>query len=123
MFDIAPIFQALIVFPEHRYYGKTLPFGNESFTLENIGYLSVEQALADYAVFLNELKHKYNLNDSTNPIIAFGGSYGGILAAYMRFKYPNLVAGALAASAPIYLTAGMNKVPSYVEIKQSTLIV
>lgn len=107
MFDIAPLFQALVVFPEHRYYGKTLPFGDASFDLNNIGYLSVEQALADYAVFLTELKQKYNLTDSRNPIIAFGGSYGGILAAYMRYKYPNLVKGALAASAPIYLTAGL----------------
>jgi dipeptidyl-peptidase-2 len=131
MFDIAPIFQALVVFPEHvrsnpfpefaanifpkitkfsyfkRYYGKSLPFGDDSFDLENIPYLSVEQALADYAVFLTRLKEKYNLSDERNPIIAFGGSYGGILAAYMRFKYPNLVEGALAASAPIYLTSGL----------------
>ncbi len=90
-----------------RYYGKTLPFGEDSFKLENIGYLSVEQALADYAVFLAHIRESYSLSSSRNPIIAFGGSYGGMLAAYMRYKYPNLVQGALAASAPIYLIAGL----------------
>lgn len=108
MFDIAPTFRAMVVFGEHRYYGKTLPFGNNSFDLDKIGYLSVEQALADFAVLIVKLKTQYKLDDKKNPIIAFGGSYGGILAAYMRYKYPNLVQGSLAASAPIYLTAGLN---------------
>jgi dipeptidyl-peptidase II len=106
MFDIAPLFQALVVFVEHRYYGKTLPFGDDSFDLDKVSYLTVEQALADYAVFLTQFRKDYNLTEN-NPIIAFGGSYGGILAAYMRFKYPNLVNGSIAASAPIYLTAGL----------------
>lgn len=90
-----------------RYYGKTLPFGDSSFDLDKVVNLNVEQTLADYAVLLKQLKKDYNLSDATNPVVAFGGSYGGILAAYMRFKYPNLVQGAIAASAPIYLTSGL----------------
>jgi len=59
MWDIAPEFNATIVFAEHRFYGKTKPFGNESYaSLGNLGYLSSEQALADFAQLIDYLKRE-----------------------------------------------------------------
>lgn len=59
MWDIAPEYKAALVFVEHRYYGKSLPFGNESFSsLRNVGYLSAEQALGDFATVITYLKNE-----------------------------------------------------------------
>ena len=52
MFEIAEEVNGLIVFLEHRYYGSTLPFGAQSYSNENLTYLTIEQALADMALFL-----------------------------------------------------------------------
>ena len=49
------------------------------------------QALADYAVLIEKLKHDWKSPDSA--VIGFGGSYGGMLAAWFRMKYPNMLDG------------------------------
>lgn len=54
----------------------------------------------DYIELLKELKKKYSYL-ANQPVIALGGSYGGMLAAYLRMKYPNMIQGAVASSAPV----------------------
>jgi lysosomal Pro-X carboxypeptidase len=82
----------LVVFAEHRYYGESLPYGNKSFAdPRHLGYLTSQQALADYVDLIEYLKSKPSYNRS--PVIAFGGSYGGMLSAWMRMKYPHIVQG------------------------------
>ena len=45
------LFDSLVVYIEHRYFGDTWPFGSKENALkkENIKYLTLQQALADYA--------------------------------------------------------------------------
>ncbi|XP_016994255.2 lysosomal Pro-X carboxypeptidase [Drosophila takahashii] len=97
--------RALVIFAEHRYYGKSLPFGSSTFNAsmpEHLAYFTVEQTLEDYAMLITFLR-----NDRQMPVVAFGGSYGGMLAAWFRMKYPHLIAGSLAASAPILQFPGI----------------
>ncbi|XP_071050411.1 lysosomal Pro-X carboxypeptidase-like isoform X2 [Onthophagus taurus] len=111
MWEMAPEFNAVIVFAEHRYYGKSLPFGKKSHTNHNFGYLTTSQALADFVNLLADLKEKCKTKNHNKPCkaIAFGGSYGGMLAAWIRLKYPASVDGAIAASAPIYQFNGLTE--------------
>ena len=104
MWQSAPEFGALLIFAEHRYYGQSLPFGSDS--NDHLEYLSSEQALADYAQMIYTLKKAWDCEDSA--VIGFGGSYGGMLASWMRMKYPSALDGAIAASAPIMAFAGEN---------------
>jgi pimeloyl-ACP methyl ester carboxylesterase len=92
----AKLFHAKLVALEHRYYGKSLPYS--SFSTKSLRYLTTEQALKDLAYFQRQLTET---KQWTGPWIAFGGSYSGSMAAYYRSKYPNLVVGALASSAPV----------------------
>ncbi|XP_022094625.1 dipeptidyl peptidase 2-like [Acanthaster planci] len=113
LFDIAPRFGALVIFAEHRYYGESLPFGNHSYTADNVGLLAIEQVLADYATLIQGVKKQLHADNA--PVIAFGGSYGAMLSAYLRFKYPNVVRGAISSGGPIYSAAGIGSQTYYFE--------
>lgn len=67
---------------------------------EYFGYLTSEQALADFVDVIYHVKQnmthkkkKINHEKRSSPVIAFGGSYGGMLAAWMRMKYPAVIDG------------------------------
>lgn len=104
---LAEKYGALVVFAEHRYFGLSWPYTQDvAFTTPYNTFLTVEQTLADYVDLLNYLKTKYNAQKKAT--IAFGGSYGGMLAAWMRMKYPHVIQGSLAASAPVLLFKDAN---------------
>lgn len=109
IFEAAATFKAAVVVGEHRYYGDSLPFGAGTYNkTANLQWLTSEQALADYAVLLTALKDPSSpsyLAAGVSPktaVVAFGGSYGGMLTAWARMKYPHVYAGGIAASAPIW---------------------
>ena len=81
-----------VYFIEHRYYGDSLP---NPFTWD---YLSTEQVLYDYADIIMQLRPS-----NSTPVVVMGASYAGMLAAWMRMKYPHVVDGAIASSAPVFM--------------------
>lgn len=67
---------------------------------KNLVYLSSEQALADLAEFIVHIKPIYKI-PPTAKWVAFGGSYPGSLAAWLRMKYPHLIHAAVSSSGPL----------------------
>lgn len=106
---LAERLNATVVFGEHRYYGQSYPFDSreEALKPENLKYLSVEQVMMDYVTLLEQIKadggYDNNVDDINprTPVYVFGGSYGGMLATWLRMKYPTSFHGAIASSAPI----------------------
>lgn len=99
---LAQKLQGLILVLEHRYYGQSMPFKNDSLNLDKMVYLTSEQALSDLAYFIQQMRdtHSHKITDKS-PFITIGGSYPGALAAWFRYKYPHLTIGSIASSAVI----------------------
>ena len=77
----------LIISHQHRYYGKSVPFGSREEAFKNastIGYFSSAQALEDYVEVLIHIKK--TLHAENSPIVVIGASYGG--SKYL-ITYPN----------------------------------
>jgi len=88
------------VFAEHRFFGESMPFEKEyAFQTTNNTYLTLQQTMMDYVEFIKFIRYSYGAMNL--PCIVFGGSYGGMLASWLRMKYPHVFQGALASSAPI----------------------
>ena len=98
--DMAEKYGAYRVALEHRYYGKSLPF--TLLTLENLRYLSMDQAIEDLAYFQKFLQQKLHLSGKW---IVVGGSYAGELSAFYRLKHPELVEASIASSGPVFAKA------------------
>ncbi|KAH7701758.1 prolyl carboxy peptidase-like protein, partial [Aphelenchoides avenae] len=90
---MAEEFGAAIVFVEHRYYGASLPYGQDSFqNTSALQYLTLRQTLADYIVVATHITVKI-VQDDYVPIVAFGVGYSGLLATWLRLKFPEIITG------------------------------
>ena len=95
---------ALILALEHRFYGPSQPTGD--LTVASLRHLSSAQALADAARFVAHASREFRIPDDARWV-AFGGSYPGMLASWLRLKYPHLVHAAVASSAPVQAAFAM----------------
>jgi len=98
MIDVlAPKLGGLLLFPEERFYGKSMPL---PWSAENLKYLTTAQVLEDYVEVINHVKS--TLPGASNcPVVAFGGSYGATLTALLRASHPTAVVGGMAASSEL----------------------
>lgn len=83
---------------EHRYYGESQPF--DDWTTESLKYLTVENALADTAMFLEVINEKLQkqFGGQRRQVVVIGGSYPGAVSAWMRYKYPHVVDASISSS-------------------------
>lgn len=98
VFEIAADLRGHVFALEHRYFGNSRPTADAS--TENLQFLTVPQALADIAQFISFVRANY-YGARNSRVILWGRHYGGALAVWARQKYPNLVDGVWASSAPI----------------------
>ncbi|XP_021959364.1 putative serine protease K12H4.7 [Folsomia candida] len=96
-YNYAYKYKAMLVVLEHRFYGQSFPVNNPA--VSDLWLMTSQLALADAAYFIDTYTQQNNLQGSS--WVAFGCSYGGNLAAWMKLKYPNHVKTAVSSSGPV----------------------
>ena len=74
IYDMAREYNGTLFYTEHRYYGLSHPTKDTS--TENLRYLSVDQALADIAFFIDYVKKNYPGLENSG-VFMLGASYSG----------------------------------------------
>jgi hypothetical protein len=114
--DLAAAWGALVIQPEHRFYGTSQPITHQEIDVTKKHglpdprgtLLTTEQALYDVIRLLHESvapSVQCSLDPFSRqycPVVAIGGSYPGFLAAMARFRFPHVFDMAYAASAPMH---------------------
>jgi hypothetical protein len=100
----------------------------DAFTANEWQYLTVDQALEDFAVFAKgftipsgsriKLKSVDALRPQNTPWIVVGASYSGVRAALLRVRNPDIVFASWASSAPVQSQINM---ASYYEAVERAL--
>ncbi|RDW73596.1 hypothetical protein BP5796_07038 [Coleophoma crateriformis] len=79
-----------VIVLEHRYWGESSPY--DVLTVENLKYLTLDNALADLTYFANNFDAPFDQSGGSNPKnapwIYAGGSYGGALAGWLEAVDP-----------------------------------
>lgn len=99
LYEIANRTNGIVYYLENRYLGESRP--TEDLSMENLRYLTVEQSMADYALAIQQIKNEL-AEMGTEKVFLFGYSTSAMMATWIRLKYPHLVDGVWASSAPLY---------------------
>jgi len=96
----ANVTKSVLIELEHRFFGKSQPFSEQ--TVDNLAYLTIDQAIEDITDFISFSKSKYCTPNCTITII--GGQYFGALATWFRSTHPHLANSAWVSSGTLNLT-------------------
>ncbi|XP_059468656.1 thymus-specific serine protease-like [Neocloeon triangulifer] len=113
--ELAERFGAFVIYLEHRFYGQSKPVPDLS--LENLAFLTMDQAMEDTAFFAQSTKIQMGLD---GPWILIGASYTGDMAAWARARYPHVFHAAYASGAPVLAKAGYEE---YFEVVNTALLI
>ena len=100
-FQLGSQLNARLVVHEHRYYGESQPFSDDQggWSVENLKYLTVQQALADIAYFIDSMNEELEVS---HKWVIIGGSYPGAMSAWFKSKYDTHVAASWSSSGVIH---------------------